>query len=1238
MTTRFTILGFLLFSFLLTFAQHSYVGTGGFSSTIYGPVYADTLADAYSRTAYVYPSGSLGDLKHNDNIRAISFLSKSMKPILGNTQVKVYLKSTNQPNLGLGAINWNSKIADGMTLVHQGTLQNALISEFDKLTFVFNQTSSFTFDTTGGAEHLQIFIEYTQDSAQSELATWYFETGFYVPAFVSNDEAKSVSGVGAPDSICSASTIIKPTLEIHYPRFNNDIGIRKLNALGTVPLTLASKDTIRALVSNDGRNTITSQSVSLTVSGSNSYTTNITVTNLAPFEERWVSFLNYQPQYEGAEVLSTSTSDDFSGNNTTTLSRDISYNQLSHILPNAGNTGDFQFVNTSADFASAYYCNSNKQLTGVRLTFNSSDVPYKLVIWSANGPGGSPGDVLYLSNSYITTVGTQYIPLVQQFVNGKFYLGIRKMTAAHNLIGYQGNNPTPRSIHYVAQPAGDTIWQQAEVNDGFIFDVTADLLTPNDIIVDDIITPGGLDTFFYHPDDSMAIRARIRNIGCSANNNLSAKLTFLDRFNSEITSSTRVLSLLPGADSIVIFDKIPRSYFGAHSLKVVVTAINDEVPSNNVLERDIVFVVEADAAVTNVFAPQYSDSFEVNKTGFYPLVRVINLGQSLQEDIPVVFQLVQSGIVLYEQTKYTTLKSQFSKIIGFDSISPPVPGDIAARFITLLGSDVFVFNDTFDVPIFGKVTNDVLLESVVSPLTEQKFEITNSFTPNVTIRNRGLADEPDIKVYFEIKDLGGNQIYLDSATSLLVSGASSSHTFNPYVCDSIGDFLACSYVKSPDDQYIGNDTLCQLFYVTENYNLKINSLTFPSNQEIVRRNSTASYPRIEVNNIGKDSIKNALLSISISDGSNETYADSINVTVGVDEVKEFDFSELLDFSVNGTFKVEIVNHWSLESTPSANDTLSSSFVVRPYLDVAVSQFITPGAGDTFELNDLVNLKVNLVNEGVIIATNSEIALQITNTNSDVVFSDTLSYIRLTPGSNINLQSPLFWTAEQTGEYFLEAKIISDDDEPNNNVISQNIWVFKRYDVLADSILFPFKDLVLNSGQAYEPKAVFINDGSQYLDFVVVKQQMWDDSLIFEESKIIEISSFDTVEVEFSEVTFTTKRDTVNMIVTCNYLDDGYPFNDTIRSRFSVQKINSVRGVNTFEFVASPNPFDNELRVKAEMPIHLIRLITQDGREVYHQEFNSKSVSINPVMDSGIYILEVKTDNGIARKRVVHINH
>ncbi|PCJ67682.1 MAG: hypothetical protein COA58_00675 [Bacteroidetes bacterium] len=1237
MRGRLKILGFLLCSFLVVKAQFSAIGNGGFSGTQYGPVNVDTTADSYSRYAYIYPSGSLGDLKHGDNIRALSFLNKGVDSIKGDAEIKVYLKSTNQADFGGGSINWNTEMANGMTLVHQGSLQSSLVSDMDKLTIVFNQTNIFQFDTIGNAVNLQIFIEYTQDSAQDKLVTWYFETSFYVNEFVSNNEAKSIRGTGALDSICNASTIIKPTLEIYYPRYNKDIAIRKISALGSVPVVLAIKDSIRVLVSNDGRNTISSQSIGLTISGSNTFSSSLGVSDLAPFEQRWIIFSDYEPTYLGEETLSINTSDDFSGNNSSLVSRDVTYNQISHKEINIGNTGDYQFTSSSADFASRYHCNSFKQISGVSLDFNSTGVSYKVAVWNGDGPQGSPGTLVYLSDTYTTAIGTQYKPISQVFMGTDFYIGIRKLTSTHTLIGYQGNNPVPSGIHYIAQPAGDTIWRNRKVNDGFIFDISAQLITPNDVSVHSIITPGNLDTFFYSTTDSMAIRAKIVNRGYTSKNSITAKLELLNRFDQVILSSTMNLSLQSGEESTIIFDKISREYFGLHKLRVSVNTVNDEVGYNDELTREIILVVSDDVAITNVFTPSYLDTFDVNLTGFYPVARVINLGQKDQEDIPILFQMVQSGEVFYEETRYVSLKAQFSKIQGFDFISPSVPGDITARFITLLGNDIFLGNDTLNVPIFGRVIHDVLVDSVLVPTLEQKFEINSSFQPKARILNRGLNDESSIHVYYEIVDLNSNQIYIDSTISSLATGLSSTHTFKTFMCDSFGDYIACVYVKSPEDQYSRNDTLCHLFYVTENYNLKINGLDFPDNQEVIRRNTPATYPVVELNNIGKDSVKNALISIKILDGVNEVYSDSITITLGVDSVELFSFTESLDFSINGDFSVEVINRWSSESTPSSNDTFYSTYSVRPYLDISVTQFVTPEDGDTFELYSEINLKVTLANEGIILANNSRIALQVENVNKDTLFRDTLSYGRLITNSVINLQSALFWYADKVGDYRLEAKIISDDDEESNNIISEWIKVVKTADVLVDSILFPEKDLVLNSGQPYVPKANFINDGTTDLDFIVVKYEMWDDSLIHQESKIIEILSYDSLEVEFAAVTFSLARDTVKMIVTCESLKDGYTFNDTLRSQFSVKKINGIQELEDPNLLVYPNPFTRKLKIRAHSPIQRLTLYSQDGQAVYTSVDQSSMLSISPDIQSGVYLLEVQTANRTIRKRVVHIS-
>lgn len=96
----------------------------------------------------------------------------------------------------------------------------------------------------------------------------------------------------------------------------NDASVRTIYAQGKVSRLFNTPDSIRAFISNNGVNAISSLVVTLTISGAHSYTTSATISSLAPGLSTTVSFDPYLPLVDGASVITVSVpSDDNNANN-----------------------------------------------------------------------------------------------------------------------------------------------------------------------------------------------------------------------------------------------------------------------------------------------------------------------------------------------------------------------------------------------------------------------------------------------------------------------------------------------------------------------------------------------------------------------------------------------------------------------------------------------------------------------------------------------------------------------------------------------------------------------------------------------------------------------------------------------------------------------------------------------------------------------------------------------------------
>lgn len=103
------------------------------------------------------------------------------------------------------------------------------------------------------------------------------------------------------------------------PVVYNDLAVRTVYAMGKVALPFYSEDSIRANILNTGLNAQTNVTVSMTMSGANTYSTTTNIAYLAPNASVNVSFAPFTPANYGTNLISVSVpSDDNTTNNLAT--------------------------------------------------------------------------------------------------------------------------------------------------------------------------------------------------------------------------------------------------------------------------------------------------------------------------------------------------------------------------------------------------------------------------------------------------------------------------------------------------------------------------------------------------------------------------------------------------------------------------------------------------------------------------------------------------------------------------------------------------------------------------------------------------------------------------------------------------------------------------------------------------------------------------------------------------------
>ena len=1228
------IIFFFVFSVQSVEAQYTQVGNGGFTSSIYGPTSTDVSAAFYNRHAYIYPSGSLGNLAHGDTLTALAFRHNSFDSLAGTTSLKIYIKNTASADFGTAALNWMAETRNGMTLVYEGDPKDIIGNTPGFAVFLFNKASSYRFDTTGNKKHLQILVEYKQNTTQAAALPWYCENSFYVPSFSSNNETKFIRGNSSSgfDSITNSSSIIKPTLRIYHPKHNIELEANRMYALGTYPILMDKPDSIKVVIRNSGKNTAYNHKVFLDVTGANSYKDSLVMDSLKPYSERFVYFTNYEPSAQGTELLTIRVdSDAVASNNEISKPRAINYNVYSHVDPFSGNSGGIGFNGSTGDFVAKFYVNGSSYINQIKVDFALSGRAFQLGIWDDNGPGGLPGTLLFISDSSISTAGTFIMPVLPkvQVTNG-YYVGIRQTSNTNVSFAFQYEVPIRPHTFYFAAPASDTNWVSFSPGYDYNFNIQPRLQVGNDLGILEITSPAQFDSIRYSSTDSMELKAKIINYGFINQGLFPVKMEILNRFNQVVYTSFKSISLNSGDTAEVNFDKFSRYNIGQFKARASVDLNIDSVKDNNSLEHTFYLVKDNDVAVDFIYEPNANDSFEINQEGFWPTVRIINYGIKTQNNFTIRADLLNNeGQVIATQDRIESLGPEVSQIINFDSVFLKKDGKYTFRAYTMLSTDSFPSNDTAKVVIYGKKTYDVKILNIIRPTEDSKFAKNAGFQPFINYRNDGRKKEDSTYFYARIENASGTIIYTDTirlVTNFLSSGQV---LFKTFPASTIGEYTF--YVKCyiQKDQIRENDTLSSRFSVVTGNDLQLLEIIKPKGA--MKIGTLSAPPRIVVRNNGLLAANNALITFNIESNFNANYfTDSLYVNLASFSTDTFELSKSVPFVVVGDYYITAINRRNGEDFRNDLDTLKQNYIVRYGNDLGITNHLFPINIDTLEHNDDVAPRVQIVNYGLDTSFDIKVLVSIQNVFSELVYTDTLKLSELAPNRGNNFTSTKLWTAK-AGFYTLRSKLLNTDGFSDNDSFSTTFIVRKKIDILIDSVLLPVDDVDLIVDRKYKPAVRIKNDGYEDSDNIVISCEVRDGaSLLYIKSKIVTLAAHSDTLISFdSSLTSNDSRTNVLARFVVSKLGDLIRENDTMVTSF-----NFVKGVSVEQLTKStsiqvyPNPFSSFINVKSDAPIEEIKILDINGKLLLKQKANKElEIKLNVELAMGTYILEVYTSKG-----------
>ncbi|MGQ9806283.1 MAG: choice-of-anchor D domain-containing protein [Chlorobiales bacterium] len=281
------------------------------------------------------------------------------------------------------------------------------------------------------------------------------------------------------------------------------IAVRVANISGTATATVDVTVTIKEDVNNVVR--YTSTQTGLTISPLSAITPSFSGWNPTIIENCTVQL----------DVTETSGNEVDASDNSITFKQVITNNRMSYAEVGVNPTGGVGFNTNTGNFVARFTANPSGNINQVGVNFISSGASYKIGIWDDDGPGGTPGTLLWESTVLTTTTGVNTIPVLPaQSVSGDFFVGIRQTTTTNVGFAYQQESPIRAQAFYFSSPVTSTTWSDFAPTSPFRLMIEPRFQLLNDVGVTAITSPTNNGIF---PQSSpIDITADVLNYGSQA--------------------------------------------------------------------------------------------------------------------------------------------------------------------------------------------------------------------------------------------------------------------------------------------------------------------------------------------------------------------------------------------------------------------------------------------------------------------------------------------------------------------------------------------------------------------------------------------------------------------------------------------------------------------------------------------------------------------------------------------------
>lgn len=419
-------------------------GAGSSSGNGRGP----TTQSLFNRTLNLYPATDYASLKAGDSISIVGFnilaLGAAQVAVSGN--IKIYLSNTADASF-LKSTTWATAITD-MTLVYDGPLT------INPETGFYDIRLQNKFGYSGGSMYLG--YDWALTTAVSSAATYDCNSA----AVGGGNGLRNIFGATLGATLTGTSAF-RAAARFGKTSPANDVSIESVYTLTQTPGAAANPHQVRAVVKNNGFNTKTAYTVSLDVTGANTFSNTKTVT-LAFNESTVVTFDAFSPTVNGTNTVTVSVAtDDVNSNNSKAITQVVNPKIYSY---NEGSvsTGAVGYNTGAGIIANKFTATGGWLVDSVRLF-----IPNTVAITGKKLVGvvlNSAGAIIAKSDTF-TVAGTDLgktksftINNPQVVYNENFYVGASQIANAVGFFpfGTQPESPARAGAYYTIGSNGGT--------------------------------------------------------------------------------------------------------------------------------------------------------------------------------------------------------------------------------------------------------------------------------------------------------------------------------------------------------------------------------------------------------------------------------------------------------------------------------------------------------------------------------------------------------------------------------------------------------------------------------------------------------------------------------------------------------------------------------------------------------------------------------------------------------------